>query len=197
MWRIRCTARAVLRTKGQCLAHSEVQTFESIGWLLRVLLRVHYTKFVKRFDLNYRKPFIAFMLAVSRNSREGNRGQIPGRESWTPYRAGGRARRASGAGERASGRASEREVGPYGRALTCCGGAELPSDPAGAGGVTCAPVSEVITVTRARVASQAGWLTAACGARTRDLLPASSGALPCANVMLPRERCSAARVRAC
>ncbi len=80
-------------------------------------------------------------------------------------RAGGRA------GERASGRAAGwracgRAVGPYGWALTCCGGAVLPSAgaPAGAGGVTCAPVSG--SLRRARVARRAGWLTCA-RARTR------------------------------
>ena len=75
-------------------------------------------------------------------------------------RAGGRAgERASG--RAAGGRACGRAVGPYGWALTCCGGAVLPSAgaPAGAGGVTCAPVSG--SLRRARVARRAGWLTCA------------------------------------
>ena len=107
-------------------------------------------------------------------------------------RAGGRAgERASG--RAAGGRACGRAVGPYGWALTCCGGAGLPSAPAGAGGKTCAPVSVVITV---GAGGQAGGLVdVRVRARTRVLLPASSGALPCANVRLPRERCRVARRR--
>ena len=55
-----------------------------------------------------------------------------------------------------------------------------------------------VGVITAGAGGQAGGLAdVRARAHARVLLPASSGARPCANGRLPRERCSAARVRAC